>query len=318
MMDLFKTRLASVRRGGVLLLSLWLGAAFAGAAEFWDHWGDGRAELSGYRLIQPRYGADRAGHAVLIFVTEDFSDSSRVKADPGRHPERDVYPVLKLNAVRKFQTGIYDYSVLTSTFTRLAAGLPVTKISFSSQEWCGHVYHQLLPFPHGIESVSHSYFDGEADAARRLPARADGVYEDALPILLRGLLGPYLAPGESRRVPFLPSLWRVRAGHEPLAWTTATISSAAAEQTVVVPAGRFRTRGFRVAIDGGATLEFQLDAAYPHRLVRWTTNAGEQAMLLRSTRLAYWKLNAPGGERYLAELGLPAMRATKRPLVQRP
>jgi hypothetical protein len=49
-----------------------------------------------------------------------------------------VYPVLKLNAVRKFQTGIYDYSVLTSTFARTAAGFPVAKLSFSIQEWCGH------------------------------------------------------------------------------------------------------------------------------------------------------------------------------------
>ena len=36
---------------------------------FWAHWGDGRAEMNGYRLIQPRYGAPRTGTALLIFVT---------------------------------------------------------------------------------------------------------------------------------------------------------------------------------------------------------------------------------------------------------
>ena len=67
----------------------------APAQDFWKHWGDGKAELNGYALKQPRYGALRDGTAVLVFVTEDFSDSLRVKADPGRHPASDVYPVLE-------------------------------------------------------------------------------------------------------------------------------------------------------------------------------------------------------------------------------
>lgn len=64
---------------------------------FWKHWGDGQAELSGYRLIQPRYGQPRLGQAVLIFVTETFSERDRVKADPGKHPASDEFPVMKLN-----------------------------------------------------------------------------------------------------------------------------------------------------------------------------------------------------------------------------
>ena len=44
---------------------------------FWAHWGDGRAEVNGYALTQPRYGEDRRGEAVLIFVTEDFDASRR-------------------------------------------------------------------------------------------------------------------------------------------------------------------------------------------------------------------------------------------------
>ena len=66
------------------LLLLVLCAAPAPAQDFWAHWGDGRAELNGYRLVQPRYGAKRTGTAVLVFVTEDMSDALRVKADPGQ------------------------------------------------------------------------------------------------------------------------------------------------------------------------------------------------------------------------------------------
>src|SRR5260221_5501385 len=193
------------------VMALVWGLASPGLAQdFWAHWGDGKAELAGYRLNQPRYGATRTGSAVLIFVTEDFSDALRVKADPGKHPASDVYPVMKLNVVRHFQTGIYDYNVLTSIFARLAHGWPLAKISFSRQEGCAHVYHQILPRVGRVEGLFHSYFDGEADGKDDLPLPEGGVFEEALPILLRGWNGEYLKARETRPVPFLPSLFHSR------------------------------------------------------------------------------------------------------------
>jgi hypothetical protein len=284
----------------VLSLSI---AAPAAAQDFWAHWGDGKAELNGYALTQPRYGAPRAGRAVLVYVTEDFSDTLRVKADPGKHPPSDVYPVMKLNAVREFPTGIYDYNVMTSTFLRVAPGWPLAKVSFSSQEWCGHVWHQIAPRGSRLAGLFHSYFDGEADGVDDLEWPAGGVVEDALPILLRGWMGAYLRPGESRTVPFLPSLLLARLRHQPLAWTKATISRSAATRTVSVPAGRFEVSVYTVAVEGGRTLTFEVEAASPFRLVRQTGPEGEALALRGSTRLPYWKLNGSGGERYLKELG---------------
>jgi hypothetical protein len=271
---------------------------------FWSHWGDGRAEMNGYRLVQPRYGAPRTGSAVYIFVTEDFSDSLRVKANPGKHPASDVYPVMKLNGVRHFQTGIYDYKIMTSAFARVASGWPVAKVSFSSQEWCGHVYHQILPRAGKVDGVYHSYFDGEADGQDNLPQPEGGVYEDVLPILARGWGSTYLQPGQSRKAGYLPSLLRARLEHKKLAWGQATISRSAATSSVKVPAGSFQVSVWTVAEDGGLTSTYQIEAASPYRLVRWSTSAGEEGSLLGSTRLAYWKLNGPGGEKYLAEMGL--------------
>jgi hypothetical protein len=271
---------------------------------FWSHWGDGRAEMNSFRLAQPRYGAPRTGSAVYIFVTEDFSDSLRVKADPGKHPASDVYPVMKLNAVRQFQTGIYDYKIMSSAFARVASGWPVAKVSFSSQEWCGHVYHQILPRAGKVDGVHHSYFDGEADGQDNLPQPEGGVYEDALPILVRGWGSSYLQPGQSRKAAYLPSLLRTRLEHKKLAWGQATISRSAATSSVKVPAGAFEVTVWTVAEDGGLTSTYQIEAAAPYRLVRWSTSAGEEGSLLGSTRLAYWKLNGPGGEKYLAEMGL--------------
>lgn len=293
-------------RPGLALAALLAGAAAGplAAQDFWEHWGDGKAELNGYRLTQPRYGAVREGVAVLIFVTEDFSDSLRVKADPGQHPPSDVYPVLKLNAVRDFQTGLYDYNVMTSTFLRVAPGWPVAKVSLSSQEWCGHVYHQLLPRAAGIQGIRHSYFDGEADGQEQLPTPAGGVFEDALPIVLRGWNGAFAEPGETKRVPLLPSLLRARLEHRPLAWRSATIARAAAPARVEVPAGAFPAYLWTVAVEGGPVRRFHVEAAEPYRLLRWSSDDGEEGALLGSTRLAYWKLNGPGGERHLKELGL--------------
>ena len=283
-----------------------LPAAARGGDEFWAHWGDGKAEMNGYKLTQPRYGQKRSGSAVLIFVTEDMSDSLRVKADPGKHPKADVHPVMKLNAVRHFQTGIYDYKVMTSVFARVAAGWPLAKISFSSQEWCGHVYHQLLPRGSRIEGVFHSYFDGEADGTEDLPLRDAGWFEDLLPITFRSWLGAALEPGGSRTVPLLPSLLRVRLEHKPLAWTRATITRSATAAALRVKAGAFQADTWTVAIVDGPKTAYWIESTAPFRILGWRSDTGEEAELLGSTRLAYWKLNGPGGESSLKDLGLSA------------
>lgn len=270
---------------------------------FWKHWGDGQAEISTYKLTMPRYGEMREGQAVLIYVTEDMSERLRVKAEPGNHPASDVFPALKLNHVRSFQAGIYDYRLMTSTFTRVAPGFPVAKISFTSQEWCGQVYHQLLPRGARIESVSHSYFDGEADASVALPMRPGGLFEDQLWIVLRDLLGES-AVGGARTMPLLPSLWSARGEHKPLAWTTARIDTPPATSVVKTAAGNFTVRTTTVKIEGGRTLVFEIEAEGARRIVRWRSTDGETGEIMASKRLPYWKLNAKAGESELAGLGL--------------
>ncbi len=294
----------AARDGDEALRAPEFGAAFAG------HWRDGHAELAGYALKYPRYGAVREGTAVTIFVTEPFSDRLRVKADPGH--DGPSYEVVKLNLVQDFPTGVYDYNMMTSVFVPTSGqrGRPAgaaSKVSFSSQEWCGHVYHHALFDADKVRSVSHSYFDGEADAQRELDYPASGIAEEALWHWARGLAAPVVAPGESREVRVMRSLAYARLRHVPVAWERATLRVAEATQTITAPAGEFEVREHVAAIGSGRherTWTFHVETAAPHRIIRWARSDGVEAELLSSERLKYWQQNGPGDERLLERLGL--------------
>ena len=43
---------------------------------FKTYWYAGEAEISSYKLEQERYGEMRDGHAILVYVTEDFFDAN--------------------------------------------------------------------------------------------------------------------------------------------------------------------------------------------------------------------------------------------------
>ena len=73
---------------GAILLASSLPIPPAYDQAFWAIWGDGQAELAGYDLTIARYNQPRHGIAVTIFVTETFSNTLRVKADPGKAKRR--------------------------------------------------------------------------------------------------------------------------------------------------------------------------------------------------------------------------------------
>ncbi|MEM8846577.1 MAG: septum formation inhibitor Maf [Bacteroidota bacterium] len=127
--------------------------------EFKKYWYAGNAEITSYELEQARYGEIRTGKSVLIYVTEPFLPEKQVKADrsnPGN------VQVLKLNATKKYLTGIYPYSIMSSTFYPVSDNQHAIKTSLSVQEWCGHVYSQINNRDK-FEFTSHSYFEREAD-----------------------------------------------------------------------------------------------------------------------------------------------------------
>jgi hypothetical protein len=139
--------------------------------EFSKYWYAGKAELTSYRLEQARYGEIRIGSAVTIFVTEDFSKLKHVKLDNPKEAGEDAVSVLKLNLVKKFNTGIYPYSMMFSIFKPVNQRIDkhALKESASSQEWCGHTYTQIDRLKKGFKAHLFSYFESEGEQEKVLP-----------------------------------------------------------------------------------------------------------------------------------------------------
>ena len=269
---------------------------------FWPHWSDGKAELNGYDLVQPRYGQLRTGKAVLVFVTEPFSRSRGVKVDRYDRNDPDHFTALKLNHMRDFPTGIYDYNLMTSVFVDPARGFAPVKVSFSGQEWCGHVFEEARfgqdAAGKGQTSVAvNSYFEGE-NATRTLPVNQT---EDALFIQLRGLMATALDT-QPKTIAALPSALMRRLRHV-VAAPGAIAVSWSQPRSVTVPAGTFTVRGATWTRPTGGTCTLDVEVAYPHRITGWQCADGEVAKLRGSTRLPYWSLNGEADQKYLKQLG---------------
>jgi hypothetical protein len=281
----------------------------AGASsQFWDHWGDGKAELAGYEGEVSRYDELRDASMVLIYVTEPHDRRTWIKDDSVAEEQR--VNVLKLNRALKFQTGIYPYSVMTSVFSPVSdwgmRRFQPTKVTLTSQEWCGQVFTGMWPLEERFRFEIRSYFASEGDEQRFVQTEGGTLYQDALPIQLRELDGPF-NDGEDWQGKLVPSLWHSRKAHTEVEPVDATI-----ERTDADLGGTEVTR-FVLRYDD-VEITYDIEKSYPHRLLRWKHSNGGHLRLVKSSRLAYWKLNGLGDESYRKELGLePIIRGQPQP-----
>ncbi len=235
---------------------------FEGAPEqLSDYWYQGEAEISRYELLQNRYGSLHPGEAVMVFVTEDFLTDKQVKNERYQNPNST--PVLKMNALRKFPTGIYDYSIMTSAFTPVKVKeFPQTlKVSTSAQEWCGHVYMQANFRDGAYRTLLHSYFEAEADEVDTVPY---AILEDELYNRIR--MNPEGLPTGKLRV--LPSTVLTRLLHRPFLPMEAQASLSAYEGEDF---SRENLRVYRLEYpEMNRTLEIVFQAESPYIIEGWT------------------------------------------------
>jgi len=261
-----------------------------------DYWYNSKAEITSYKLQQARYGEIHEGTAVFVYVTEPFSTKNLVKADS---PSKDNVSVLKLNQTRKFNTGIYPYSIMTSTFLPFKKGDYSLKVSSSSQEWCGHTYMEVQNPQNGHFGVKiDSYFEGESqDLSKSVAA----LMEDDIWTLIRLRENP-----PTGRVSMYPSLLASRLLHKEYKPYSCVITledkGSSTFYTLQYP-----------ELDRTLTIEYE--QAHPHKIVGWTeTNysgwgANRKKLTTTATRMKsintdYWNKNAVADSIYRTELNL--------------
>lgn len=261
------------------------------SSEFKSYWYNGEAEVSSFELEQARYGEIRNGKAVLIYVTEDFLPKKQVKAD--NYDDSNI-PVLKLNATKKFQTGIYPYSIMQSSFLPLIENSHVLKETASIQEWCGQVYMQLNN-RENFEITSHSYFESEADETFQLEKNYT---ENELWGKLR--IDPNSLP--TGEIKLIPSLEFSRLKHVDLRVFDANATLEDGTYTIVYP-----------KLERKLTIFF--NSEFPFDIIGWEEvtqsgyGANKKAITSKATRLSkikidYWSKNSNDDEEYLENLKL--------------
>lgn len=259
--------------------------------EFKDYWYAGKAEISSYKLEQARYGELRDGTAALIFVTEDFLPEVQVKAD--RQNESNI-PVMKVNATKNFNTGIYPYSVMSSTFYPVFKEQHALKVSQSMQEWCGHQYAQINNRSK-FEVKSHSYFEGEADKSFSIPKET---LENELWAQLR--IDPKGLPTGNFKA--IPDFSFTRMKHVPLkaydakgtlTATTYTLEYPTLNRSVII----HFSEAFPYTIEGW---EETFKSGFGSRAKELTTKATR----IKTIKSAYWGKNSNADEGLRTELGL--------------
>lgn len=275
----------------------------AQSKEFDAYWYRGEAELSRYRLNQARYGEIHSGDAVLIYVTEDFRSDSQVKYEGG--DRKNVVPILKLNHTKKFNTGLYPYSMMTSIFSPID-GSPTLKVSTSAQEWCGHSFTQLNYDNNKYKGHQFSYFQSEGDATFKVKP---DVLEDHLWTMIR--LDPASLPlGE---ISILPGTQFIRLKHLNFKERNA---KASLSEVSIDSLSSDKLLKYKVEYqDADRSLSFIFEKEFPYTIVQWTeTNKsgfGSKVQVLTTTatlthqiKSPYWSKNGVLDSPLRKQLGL--------------
>ncbi|NIJ43984.1 ribosomal protein S17 [Wenyingzhuangia heitensis] len=265
--------------------------------QFKNYWYSGKAEITSYILEQERYGEIRKGDAVTIFVTEPFSKKHNTKAD---HQNSKNTSVLKLNATRKFNTGIYPYSVMTSSFLPVDEPTASLKISSSTQEWCGHEYIELKNNDEEFEINNSSYFQGASFKNKKLTKNI--LLEDDIWSKIR--LTPNALPKGEFKI--IPGFVYLRFSHNEVKDYQAEAKISKGETTTI----------YKLTYPTlNRVLKITFENAFPYKIVEWTDTyksgwgAKEKilttkATLKKSMNVAYWQKNSNADVYLRKELGL--------------
>lgn len=269
-----------------------------------QQWYEGKAELTSYTLLQNRYKDVHPGQAVMVFVTEDFLTDKQVKNDNYTNP--NSIPILKMNRVLDFPTGLYDYHIMTSTFTpaKTNENPHTLKVTQSTTEWCGQVFSQLNYDKGQYRSKLFSYFESEGDQETKVKA---ALLEDE--VFNRIRIEPSTLP--TGKVKMLPSLTYLRLAHRPTALVEAENTLTPYEGTDFEEDGLM---AYTISYPGHKrTLEIIFEKEAPYAIVGWKDTYPSAfdrqprtsiAKRKKSLWTPYWSKNSLRDMALRSELGL--------------
>lgn len=245
------------------------------------YWNEGLAELAYYRLEQARYKEIHPGEVVLVTVSEPFRKKKQVKAE--KEPQSDDTVVLKVIALHRFATGIYDYSVETSSFYDMI-DQKLLKANLSAQDWCGQEFWQMNWDKNSYRLEWRSYFEDLGDGQIRIPSEFT---EDEIIARLR--LNPEQLPmGEINLIPSLKN-FRLRRMERK-------IHKAMAKKYNV----SLNLTAYEIQYPQ-TTITFVYETKFPHTIReiiekeetqdKENKSLTSRMVLQKKERLAYWNLN---------------------------
>ena len=263
---------------------------------FNSYWYANKAEIRTYILTQSRYGELHQGTATVIFVAQPFLKNKGVKPDSYTGGQ---VPVLKMNLLKKFGTGIYPYSMMLSTFTPIKEPKGLIKATASGQEWCGQIFSQMNQRKEHYDVVSYSYFEEEGDTQFTLPTV---VTEDEIWSRIR-LDYKSLPEGEFT---IIPGLYYTRLEQHQFKAEKAIgklhVQKNESSYTLTYPN---RKRNLKISFK----------TAFPHEIVKWEETYADKrapdkrltttAVLEQSKNIDYWNYNAEKYKSIRKELGVP-------------
>lgn len=290
-------------------------ALTAHAGQFEESWYDGNAEISTYQLREMRYGQIRSGVRIMVFVTEPMRLAAHIK--PDQHlPDSLAAKVLKLNDIRKFTTGIYDYSVMTSAFSLAQArpSLPLwspMKVAFTGQEWCGTVFERSVRDSNSWRGTLYSYFESEGEQEWSLPLAGEAMPEENLWIVVRELKGPSIPVGKPQDIAIIPSAWSRRKAHESVSIVRGQLLKGP-EESLVTGLGKVSAVKFSWTAGTNVT-QVWVEKEWPRRILAWKEPDSSAGQILASRREQYWSRNGIQDEYLRESLRLGLSDKAQRP-----
>ena len=230
-------------------------------------WDDGAAVICVYKGRVNKYGTWRDAEARDYLIREYLDPNELTKRDT---PDKRAIPVIKANRHVSFNTGTYDYRLMSSLFFTRKEGSLVKAVG-SSQDGCGLTFQN---WDRRGRLHFNSYWEGEGRGTRTLAKDENTFFRDELSYVAQTF-------GNGGAIALYPSLVRSKIGD------LKTIGA-----TVV-------RRGSTVRVQSGGKLlaEFLYDDE--GFLKSWTIEGTEQFSRVVKRRSYYWNHTAPGDKKLL-------------------